>query len=90
MAQVRMDIEQVRAFGNDLKGKFAQELNSIKSNISSQSNGLNWEGTDAQQFKGDRTQQITQAIDQLVQRLEELGTRAIQNADTQEQVSTQV
>jgi uncharacterized protein YukE len=90
MAQVRMDIEQVRGFGNDLKGKFAQELQQIKNNISSQSNGLNWEGTDAQQFKGDRTQQICQAIDQLVQRLEELGTTAIRNADTQEQTSTAV
>ena len=90
MAQVRMDIDQVRTFGNDLKGKYTQDLEAIKTQIQNGSNGLSWEGNDAVQFKGDKTSLVLQALEQLKMRFAELGDVAISNANAQESTSGSV
>ena len=87
MAQVRMDIDQVRQFGNDLKGKYTSDLEAIKTQIQNGSSGLAWEGNDAVQFKGDKTALVLQAIEQLKMRFAELGDVAINNATAQENTS---
>ena len=90
MAQVRMDIEQVRGFGNDLKGRFAQQIQDIKNTVQSTSQSLDWEGSDAQQFKTSRTEQITSALDALTRQLDELGDVALRNAAEQDRTSNEI
>ena len=87
MAHVQMDIEQVKQFGNELKGTFTEQMQSLKSTLSSKSNGLNWEGPDAQQFKNDRTPALLSAIDNVITQLSDLGTYATNNAVAQESTS---
>ncbi len=90
MAQKGMDVEQVRNFGNQLKGQFAEQVRSIKTNLGQQVQGLDWMGDDANQFKGDRWNAVGQLADQLVAKLEELGQVALTNAQNQETTSGQV
>lgn len=87
MAQKGMDVEQVLNFGNQLKGQYTEQLNSLKSQIQSAINGLNWTGPDADQFKGERNSSLGVAFDQLRAKFEEIGQIAINNANAQDQTS---
>jgi uncharacterized protein YukE len=88
--QKGMDVEAVRAFGNNLKGSVVEQIRSIQNKARSDINGLDWKGPDAQQFKGDRLGQLNQAFTTLINKLEELGSTAVQNAQAQDTTSSQV
>lgn len=87
MAQKGMDVEQVLNFGNQLKGQYVEQLNSLKSQIQNAINGLNWTGPDAEQFKGERNQSLGTAFEQLRIKIDELGQTAITNANAQDTTS---
>jgi hypothetical protein len=88
MAMIKgMDVEQVRQFGMNLQNNVKSNLEQLIQQAGTQVQGLRWEGPDAQQFKGDRWQQVVNMANQLGQQLAELGNTAVMNANSQETTS---
>jgi hypothetical protein len=88
MAMIKgMDVEQVRQFGMNLQNNVKSNLEQLIQQAGTQVQGLRWEGPDAQQFKGDRWQQVVNMANQLGQQLAELGNTAVMNANAQETTS---
>ena len=88
MAELKMDVDQVEAFANQLRNQYTQELQSLKNNLQSGAQNLNWVGNDADQFKNQRTQEVTAQIQTVINKLEELATTAANNAQRQREVAS--
>lgn len=88
MAQVGMDIEQIRSVGAQLKGQAGQIEGVISAieGLISQAIG-NWTGNDANQFQDWWNSQHRPALQAAREAIEGLGQSALNNADAQEQVS---
>ncbi len=82
-----MDVEAVTEFGHRLRENQASQVREIRARLLARGQGLNWEGTDAQAFMGDRIPACAAALDRLAADIEELGKVAIRNAQAQADVS---
>ena len=90
MAEKGMDVEQVRSFGNNLRTAVLEQIKGIQSKAQGDINALDWKGPDADQFRGDRLAQLNQAFGQVIAKIEELASTAINNANAQDQTSTSI
>jgi hypothetical protein len=80
------DVEQLRTLGSKLQNG-ASEIESHRSNLTTLLNNTEWRGPDADQFKNKWNGEHTTMLKQVVEALNEAGTRAKQNADQQFQAS---
>jgi uncharacterized protein YukE len=81
-----MDPAAVRQFAQQLNQK-AGEIQSIMQQLTSSLQGTPWLGADRQQFESDWNGQHCAALRQVIQGLEDAATRAVANAQQQEQAS---
>ncbi|MFT3852171.1 MAG: WXG100 family type VII secretion target [Ilumatobacteraceae bacterium] len=81
-----MDIAGVRQLSQLLNSK-ADEIDQIRSQLTSSLNGTQWVGNDRNQFTNDWQGQYTNALNTVVQGLRDASQRASRNADEQETAS---
>ena len=89
MAVKGMNIDQVRTFGNGLQNNTVEQLQTLMNNIASQVQGLDWHGSDADDFKHNRLPAVQQQFANLRAAMQELASTALRNADAQEQTTAQ-
>lgn len=82
-----MDIPAVRNLSKQLKSR-AGEIQTISQQLTGQLNSTPWKGPDREQFHGDWNGQYRQALNTVVQGLEQASVRAMRNANEQEQASS--
>lgn len=85
-----MDIDQVTNFANSTVKGAADQLTSLSNSLKSAADGLQWTGTDAEQFKGGRMAEISAAFNQLVGKLTELAATVSANAAEQSATSSRL
>lgn len=82
-----MDIAAVRTLSKQLKTR-ADEIRTISQQLTGQLNNTPWVGPDREQFHGDWTGQYTQALNGVINGLEQASARAMRNSNEQEQASS--
>lgn len=82
-----MDIPAVRNLSKQLKGR-ADEIQGISRQLTAQLDSTPWKGPDRQQFHGEWSGRYRQALNTVVQGLEQASRTAQRNADEQEQASS--
>jgi uncharacterized protein YukE len=82
-----MDIPAVRNLSKQLKSR-ADEIQSIQQQLTGQLDSTPWQGPDREQFHGDWNGQHRQALNAVIQGLEQASVRATRNANEQEQASS--
>ncbi len=86
MAFTGLDSEQVRQLAAQLNNK-AGEIENILTQLTSQLNGVNWIGGDAERFKGEWSGTHTAQLKQVISALHQASQTATQNAQEQETAS---
>jgi uncharacterized protein YukE len=86
MAMLGMDIDAVRSFANQLASK-ADEIESIVNSLTSQLDGVQWIGTDANNFRNDWSSTHRPQLQTVANALREASGVANNNAVQQEQTS---
>lgn len=81
-----MDVAQVRRVARELS-EAAGEVTALKTTLSGEVQGLDWEGDDATQFRSSWESEVAQAFDDVNRLLQELSEIADRNASEQESVS---
>ena len=81
-----MNIEEVRALGDQLQQKQSQ-IQQLISQIESRVNSAGWEGPDANRFKHEWWPQHRTNLQKIGEELRGFGTSALNNASEQEGVS---
>ena len=81
-----MDIEAVKQLSTQMNQK-AEEIDQIKSQLTSALEGAQWVGPDQARFKSEWDGQCVQALTKVSQTLRDAGQAAQQNAQQQEQAS---
>ena len=89
MAVWGLDIQQVRTLSSQLSQK-AGEIESALGTLTSTLANTQWEGPDAIAFRNDWSGSHTAALKQVITALRDASTKAIQNANAQEQISSNV
>ncbi|MGI5242977.1 hypothetical protein [Dactylosporangium sp. CA-139066] len=87
MALTGMDVSAVRTLANQLSAK-ADEIETIAGSLSSQLDGTQWLGADADSFRGDWQNTHRTQLQNVAGALRDASTRASQNATQQEQASS--
>jgi len=87
MALTGMDVSAVRTLANQLTAK-ADEIETIASTLSSQLDGTQWLGADADGFRGDWHNTHRSQLQNVATALRDASTRAVNNAVQQEQASS--
>jgi len=87
MALLGMDVDAVRSFANQLMLK-AEELEAIVNSLTSQLDGVQWLGTDANGFRADWVASHRPQLVTISGALREAATVANHNATQQEQTSS--
>lgn len=82
-----MDIPAVRNLATQLQNK-ANEIDSMRQQLTAQLEGTSWIGPDATRFRGDWTGQHVSSLNQVSQALRDAAQRAIQNANEQESAAS--
>ena len=82
-----MDIPAVRTLSKQLKSR-ADEIQSISQQLTAQLDSTPWQGADRQQFHGEWNSRYRQALNTVVQGLEQASQTAQRNANEQEQASS--
>ena len=80
------DVQSLRDLGQKLKSG-SDEIRETKSRLTSQVNGVDWKGPDADAFIRDWNGEHTAALNKVIQALEEAGQKAKNNANAQESTS---
>jgi len=86
MAMWGLNVEQVKAFGNQLEQK-AGDIENILTTLTSALEGTEWTGPDSERFRSDWSGQYSNALRQVAQGLKDTAQRARQNAQEQETAS---
>lgn len=86
MAFTGMNIEQVRQMAGQME-QAAGEIEGITSKLTSVLDGTEWQGPDAEAFRGEWQGTHCTTLRQLQDRLREVANQAKQNAMQQEQAS---
>jgi hypothetical protein len=81
-----MDIQAVRSLSSQLAAK-ADEIDSIASMLTSQLNGVQWLGPDADMFRNDWQSTHRVQLNTVASALRDASMRATSNANQQEQAS---
>ena len=81
-----MDIGAVRTLASQLSAK-ADEIDAIANGLSSQLDGVQWVGFDADGFRGDWQSTHRTQLHAVATALRDASTRATANANQQEQAS---
>lgn len=87
MSMYGMNVEQVRSLGQTLQAK-AEEIRAIIGEINGAVGGTQWEGPDAQAFKGSQWPEHQAQLNAVAEALTGFGQSALNNASEQEQVSS--
>lgn len=82
-----MDIDAVRQLGTQLQQK-GEEINGIMASLTSQLNSVQWQGPDAQQFRGSWDGELRTMLTNVVNQLRDAGQKAHRNAEEQQQASS--
>jgi uncharacterized protein YukE len=82
-----MDVAAVRTLATQLTAK-ADEIDTIASSLSSQLDGVQWVGLDADGFRGDWHNTYRTQLQTVSSALRDASTRATSNATQQEQASS--
>jgi uncharacterized protein YukE len=82
-----MDIPAVRNLSKQLKTR-ADEIRSISQQLTSQLESTPWKGPDREQFHGEWNGRYRQALNTVIQGLDQASTTATRNAHEQEQASS--
>lgn len=82
-----MDIPAVRNLSKQLKTR-ADEIQTISQQLTSQLDATPWKGPDREQFHGEWAGRYRQALNSVVQGLEQASQTAQRNANEQEQASS--
>jgi uncharacterized protein YukE len=85
-AFVGMDIQAVRTLAQQLTGD-AEEIDQIATKLTSQLDGTQWVGTDANSFRDSWNGSYRQQLATVVNALRDAATAATNNANQQEQAS---
>jgi uncharacterized protein YukE len=82
-----MDINAVRQLAAAMRQK-ADEIDSLRQQLTNQLNNTQWVGNDRNQFTSDWNGMYTSSLNQVAQGLRDAATRADQNAGEQETASS--
>jgi uncharacterized protein YukE len=86
MALYGQDIEQVQQLATQLNAK-ASDIQNIITQLTSQINGVNWQGPDANKFRSDWQGTHTAQLKAVVNALQTAAQSAKQNAQQQQTAS---
>ncbi|MBD8080573.1 hypothetical protein [Cellulosimicrobium arenosum] len=80
------NVEELRGLGTTLQQK-AEEIKTTMQTLNQQIQSVQWQGPDADQFKGNDWPAAQTQLNQVSQTLTDAGNKATQNAQAQEQTS---
>ena len=86
MAMMGQDVEQVRQLAGQLNAK-ADEIQNILTQLTTQLQGVHWEGPDAMRFKNEWSSTHTSQLRTVINALQQAAQTALTNASQQEQAS---
>ncbi|PWH05045.1 hypothetical protein DEO23_15500 [Brachybacterium endophyticum] len=82
-----MDVEQVQQIAKQLSDA-AEDITTIEKDLTSGLRDVDWEGPDADDFRGTWESDVVPALQQIMKAVEALGSSAAKNASEQAAVSS--
>lgn len=83
-----MDVGQVQQTAEQL-AEAAEQVGTWKTQLTSEVEGLDWEGDDATEFRSTWQGEVSEAFEDVQRKLEELAEELTWNAEEQRQASAQ-